>query len=354
MSEDKLFEEYLDDEHGEPGGFFKQPKGWLIIFTVVLGVVLTVLFINSAIIQTMSAGEIEESVDVVWHKAQWVDKKATPQEIKIVPSVRLKVRNSGKRPLQYLDIQAVFIFEETGSPVGDRMVRLFKEPLPPGETSPEILISSRFGYSAKSKAKFMENKKDWKKVQAKLFARAKGSPLVRIGEIIPIPQEIEGFETGSTGGDEKPSEYLDKNTIELAHSIRVVNQDSLWVDKAASRGEVIIVPSITFEIKNMGQQPLHRLYFKGVFKYEDTGEILSEGLAPGLSKELAPGETGEEITIKADFGYTATSKEAFIHNNKKWKRLKVGLYAKNKESEYALLGTYPIKQKIQGIKVVYH
>ncbi len=195
MNQENLFEEYLGDE--DPGGaarFFKTPRGLLTLFSILLGIVVTVIFINTVIFGTMSAEEVRESIDITWHETHWVDKQITPQETKIVPSIRLKIRNSGKRPLQYLDIQAVFVFEETGDTLGDGMIRLFKEPLQPGETSPEISIKSLFGYSASSKAKFIQNKKEWKKVQAKLFARAKGSSLVRIGEIIPVKQEIEGYD----------------------------------------------------------------------------------------------------------------------------------------------------------------
>jgi hypothetical protein len=350
MSENKLFEEYMDEQ--KPG-FFKTPKGWMILIVAIIGVILAILFYKSAVIDTMGGEELKNSVEIVWHDTEWVDKESTPQEIKIVPSIRLKIKNTGERDLQYMDIEAVFVYEETGLTFSEGWVNLFKEPLKPGETSEEIVIKAGFGYSATSKAAFMQNKVEWKKMQVKLFSRARGSSLVRIGELLPVKQVIAGYDE-SAGQEEKPVEYSDEATEKLARSIQVVSHDSMWVDKAATRKEVIIVPSVTIEIKNLGQQPLEHLYFKGEFKYDDTGEVLSEGLTPGLKKDLKPGETSKEITIKADFGYSASSKEAFFRNNQKWKRLKVRVYVKSRDTQYALLGTYPIKQKIQGVKVVYH
>jgi hypothetical protein len=353
MSEEKLFEEYMEEKKGGLAEFFKSPKGWMVVFIVIVGIILLVLFYKSAILDVMSGEEVRESVQVVWHDTQWADKEVTPQEVKIVPSIRLKIKNIGKRPLQYMDIQAVFLLEETGATFSDGLVRIFKEPLQPGETSEEITIKALYGYSATSRAAFMENKEEWKKMQAKIFARAKGSSLVPIGEVYPVKQVIEGFDPESDTGEKKPEEYPDEATAQLAHSIRIVQQDSLWVDKIVTPTGVIIVPSITVEIKNLGEKELQHIYIKGIFKYDDTGEILSEGVTPALEKPLAPGETSKEITVKADFGYSASSKKAFYMNNKKWKQLKVRLYAKSKGSSYALLGTFPIKQKIQGVKVIY-
>jgi hypothetical protein len=133
-----------------------------------------------------------------------------------------------------------------------------------------------------------------------------------------------------------------------------VEQDSIWVDKVATAKEVIIVPSISVTVKNMSDAAIDGLIFKGVFMYEETGEILSEGLSPAIRKPLAAGETSGVVSMRADFGYSATSKEAFFKNNQKWKQLKVRVFVKGKDTGYALLGTYPVKQKIEGIKVIYH
>lgn len=351
MSENQLFEEYMDEK--KPG-FLKTPKGWMILVVSVMAVILAILFYKTAVLDVMSAEELKSSVQLLDIDTEWVDKESTPQEIKIVPSIRLKVKNIGQRELQYMDINAVFITEEDGKTFSEGFVNLFKEPLNPGKTSGEIIIRADYGYSASSKAAFMQNKTEWKKMQVKLFTRAKGSSLVRIGEIIPVKQVIAGYDE-SAAPEEKPTEYSDEATKKLAHSLQVVNQDSLWVDKKAPTNmEVIIVPSITFEIKNMGDTPLEDLVFRGEFRYDDTGEVLSEGLATGLKTGLEPGQTSKSINIKAEFGYSASSKEAFFKNNQKWKRLKVRVYVKGSGTQYALLGTYPIKQKIQGVKVVYH
>ncbi|UCH93784.1 MAG: hypothetical protein JSV88_26440 [Candidatus Aminicenantes bacterium] len=357
MTDDKIFEEYLEKKEQGISGFFKNPKSWVILVCVVVAIILLVVFLKT-LSEGMSSQEVKNSIQIAWHDTKWVDKEVTPQEVKIVPTISLKIKNVGERPLQYMDIEAVFEFIETGLVHSDGMARvLTKEPLMPGETSEEIFIKSLYGYSATSRAAFMQNKAEWKPMQVKIYARAKGSGLVRVGDVYPVKQVIEGYDETLKPGDQMPDDYADEVTRELAHSIRIVEQDSLWVDKPAVGKQVIIVPAITIEIKNVGSKPLHQLYFQGVFKFEDTKEILSEGLTPALGSPLGPGETSKPIEIKADFGYAGESKQAladafFKSPEQRWRRLKVHIYARSKDSQNALLGIFPIKAKIQGVKLI--
>lgn len=350
MSEhNNLFEAYAAEKKGGLANLLKTPQGWLLIFSVLAGIVLLALFYKTAVLDVMSNEEVKNSIQILSIKTTWINKDITPQEVKIVPVVRLKIKNIGKIALQYMDMEAVFEQVDTGIAFSDGMVRLFEKPLKPGETSEEIVIPSFFGYTATSKAAFMANKNEWKPLQAKLFARAKGSSLVRFGGLYPIPQEIEGYHPGQDNEQEKPSDYANPITKLLAHSLQIVSQESQWLDKLPRTDQTIIIPSITITLKNIGNQPLEKVLIKGVFMYEDTGEILSQGIAEATWKPLIPGQLTAAITIKAEFGYSATNKEAFYYNNQKWKRLKVKLYAKTKESDDALLAIYPISQKIEGL-----
>jgi hypothetical protein len=347
MTDENIFDKYLEKDKKGGAGFFKNSRSWVIIFTSFVAIVLAVLFYKLVIIDAMSSEEIKKSIEITWIDSNWVDKKGTIVDIKIVPVVYIKIKNTGKRPLHLLDINAVFEFEESGAVFDDGMVRVFQEPLQPGQTSDKIAIKASFGYAAKAKASFMQNKEKWKKMRVKLFARTKGSGLVRIGDIYSIKQDIEGYVDGATSPIEEKKDYQDEKTRELAYSLQVVKQDSLWVDKIVMAKEVVIVPSITVQVKNVGKKSLQNLYFKGDFRFENTGEGLSEGITPGLPKTLEPGATSDPIEIKADFGYSAPSNDAFIKSTPKWKLMKVHVFVKTKETEYALLGTYSIKSKIQ-------
>jgi hypothetical protein len=140
---------------------------------------------------------------------------------------------------------------------------------------------------------------------------------------------------------------------EVANAIQIVWHDSLWVDKKGKPDEAIIVPSFTFKIKNTGNRPLQHVNFNCIFVFAASGENLTDGYVTAIKEPLPPGESSAEIFVKGFFGYSATSKPAFIKNMANWKEIKVKIYAKTKNSGQVLLGVFPIEKKIEGIKIIY-
>jgi len=140
---------------------------------------------------------------------------------------------------------------------------------------------------------------------------------------------------------------------EVAKSIQVVWHDSIWVDKKGKPDEAIIVPSFTFKIKNTGTRPLQHVNFNCIFVFAEGGENLTDGYVTAIKEPLPPGETSAEIFVKGFYGYTASSKPAFVKNMANWKDVKVKIYGKTKNSGQVLLGIFPIAKKIAGIQIVY-
>jgi hypothetical protein len=243
---------------------------------------------------------------------------------------------------------------ESGIVHSDGVNQAFKEPLKPGEVSGEIFIKAFYGYSAKSKDSFMKNINEWEKMNVKLFASTKGSGHAEIGDIYPIKQRIEGIPDTSITKGEEEQEILDKKSFEkVGKALQIAGHDSIWIDRFKSANKCTIVPSIVIQVKNIGNEPMKDVFFKGEFIFQDNGEKLSEVVVKTLEKALPQGETSKDISIKADLGYVATSKAEFIKNNQTWRGVEVKIYAKQKDYNYVLLGTYPIRQEIEGVKVIY-
>lgn len=140
---------------------------------------------------------------------------------------------------------------------------------------------------------------------------------------------------------------------EISRSIQIVWHESKWVDKRAKPGEAVIVPSITFRVKNTGTRSLQYVDFQCIFAFVEGGENLSDGFIQAIRDPLAPGQESGEIFIKSFYGYTASSKEAFIKNSQEWRKVKAKIFAKSKGSEYVLLGVFPVEQAIEGVNVIY-
>lgn len=142
---------------------------------------------------------------------------------------------------------------------------------------------------------------------------------------------------------------LFQSSDEVAESILVVWHDSLWVDKKGKPDEVIIVPTFTFKIKNTGSQALQDINFNCIFSFADSGENLTDDFVVGVKKPLSPGQVSDVIFVKGFYGYSASSKKAFIKNIANWKNIMVKVYVKTMYAGNALVGIFPIKKKIKGI-----
>lgn len=344
----EIFEGYLKQHTFKER--VKQPKFWTTIFVIGVGIFLLAQWI---LMQkgNISTEELQKSIQIVSQESKWVNKEITPYEVKVVPSITFKIKNIGEKTIKNVKFVGVFEFTETGDQIGDGVTPLLKKPLKAGETSDEIFIKSLYGYSATSKEAFLKNKDEWKDIRVKVFAKTNAG-FANLG-VFKITKKIEGIkEDFKSTGDTVDSEKS-KKTEELGRSIQVDSQQTFWKDKKLTSGKAVIVPAISFQIKNVGTNPLHHIIFKGTFLFEESGKLLSEGIKSAIDDPLSPGKISDGITLNAEFGYTASSKAAFIKNIQNWQRVKVKLYAKTKLSGYALLGTFPVSREIEGIKVVY-
>ena len=335
MSENKMFSELMEEKNGM--------KAVLFMVAVAAGLVI---FLMNDVSEHWSPEEVEESIEVVQLGSEWVDKELTGYDVKIVPAITFKVVNKGKRPLKHMNMVAVFEFKESDEVLGEGNAAVSQLPLLPGKESGEILVKSPFGYSARSKQSFKRGFKDWQPVKVRLLGKV-SEGFAKLGTF-DIDQTIAGMDEVSEGVQE-----MDQKTLAAMKSIQVSLQGSKWLDKLVTGDRAVIVPSVTLKLKNVGDEHLGRGFVKGIFEFEDDGVIMGEGFVEVFRHPLDPGQSSGDIVVKADWGsYTARSKADFIKRRIDWKRVKVRVFYKSMESDYALLGTYPVKQEIEGVKVV--
>lgn len=346
-NESNPFEKYVVEKKGVTH-LLKQSKTWVIFATVVACIIAVYFLYRYLALERMSAKEVAKSIEIVELDTKWIEKDVTPHSIKIVPTVTFKFKNVGKRPLQYVNFEGVFEFADSGRVHTDGVASSCQQPLLPGQVSEEVFIKAFFGYSATSKQAFLQHIEEWQKMNVKLFAITRGSGPVPIAKY-PVKQVIEGLEEQT---DQAKAE-LKEDVQTVTRAIQVAEHDSIWLDRKVTTGKTIIVPSITIKLKNIAKEPIRYVYLKGVFEFVDNGERLTQGLAAALDDALQPGETSEEILIKGEFGYEASSKGAFFDNISEWRSVQAKIFAKMKDTNYVLIGTYPIKKEIEGIKLRY-
>ncbi|MEN8152949.1 MAG: hypothetical protein ABFR75_02930 [Acidobacteriota bacterium] len=336
-----IFEEYSKDNQGIKNKL-KQPSFWtkiVLIFALLAFIILTINVFKG----NWSGDELKNSIEIVWIDTNWVEDNSRLKDMvtRIVPSIKIKIKNVGKRPLHYVDFEGVFEFVSDGKQQTSGFSRTLQEPLNPGNESEKILIKGVNGFTASSMKAFYENTEKWLKIRVKLFVRSKGTQLQRIGEVYPVEQKIEGF---------RDDIEIKKSIDGLDSIIKMESKITGWEYKKLKE-KIVVYPFIDFMIRNSGENPVKKLIFQGEFIFEKSGVRRHLGY-PALKKELAPGKTSKKLTLRSEFGIKVSSLQALYDKKFDWESVTIRVFVKTLGDEYVLLEEIPVKKEVKGVKLI--
>jgi len=135
--------------------------------------------------------------------------------------------------------------------------------------------------------------------------------------------------------------------VDLTKGLQVLDVSTGWHDDGVVDGKNKLVPSVTFEIKNISDQPLSVLQVNAVFRrVNDPTEWGAVFLAVPQSGPLQPGATTPALTIKSRLGYTGEDPRSDMLKNSLFVDAKVEIYAKYASAQWARIAEYPIERKL--------
>jgi hypothetical protein len=142
------------------------------------------------------------------------------------------------------------------------------------------------------------------------------------------------------------------NPQQLRASLEFFDISSQWVVNENINEQdfngIILVPEVSFRIRNIGKRDLSYVFLLGVFRFMDNGKFIGEGYRMALRRPLPPAGESARITLKAGFGYRATSAEAFEKYKENWRNSLCDLFVKSHNSGFTAVKTFYISRKIAG------
>jgi hypothetical protein len=142
---------------------------------------------------------------------------------------------------------------------------------------------------------------------------------------------------------------------QLKSALEFFDISSQWVvNEKINEGDfkgIILVPEVSFRIRNVGENNLSYVFLLGVFRFMDNGKFIGEGYRMALRRPLPPAGASERITLKAGFGYRASSAAAFEKYKKSWRNSFCELYVKSHNSGLVPVKTFYISRKISGQEI---
>ena len=135
---------------------------------------------------------------------------------------------------------------------------------------------------------------------------------------------------------------------ELQASFELVDLDTKWVAKEYQPWppKLILVPAISFKVKNVTEKPLRYINFNANFRFKDDWENLGDNFLAAIRGDaILPGETSEEILLKSNYGVEGQRVSSF-ESNPMWKPVVCKLFASSKGSQFITLGEFDVSRKI--------
>lgn len=138
------------------------------------------------------------------------------------------------------------------------------------------------------------------------------------------------------------------STDELKKTIEIIDVETKWVSKYYQPWppRLLLVPVLSFRVKNIGVEPLTYVNFNAIFKFKGDPENLGDNfLAAIRGKAIPAGDVSDVITLKSNFGVEGKSVES-IRSNPQWKPVEVRLFARSKGSQFVLIGEWDVSRTI--------
>jgi hypothetical protein len=141
----------------------------------------------------------------------------------------------------------------------------------------------------------------------------------------------------------------------LRSSIEIFDISSHWVvkeevDEPDFKG-IVLVPEISFRIRNIGKIELQYVLMIGVFRLLNSTKPIGEGYRMLFQDPFTPGSESDRVVIRSPFGYRATSRQAFDKNSRNWRSSLVEIYLKSPGSGMLPIKTFYINRKIDGLDI---
>jgi hypothetical protein len=135
--------------------------------------------------------------------------------------------------------------------------------------------------------------------------------------------------------------------VDLTKGLQVLDVSTGWHDDGVVDGKNKLVPTVTFTLRNVSDQPLPVLQVNAVFRrVNDPTEWGAVFLAVPQSGPLQPGGATQALTIKSRLGYTGEDPRSDMLKNSLFVDAKVEIYAKYASAQWARIAEYPIERQL--------
>ena len=135
---------------------------------------------------------------------------------------------------------------------------------------------------------------------------------------------------------------------EIKASLEITEVQTKWVSKLYQPWppRLILVPVLSFRVKNLSGEPMYYVNFNGIFKEKGSQENAGDNFRAAIrDTPVQPGQTSDLIELKSNFGIDGRDVDS-IRKNPFWGPWVARLFVQWKGSVPVLLGEYDVSRDI--------
>ena len=134
---------------------------------------------------------------------------------------------------------------------------------------------------------------------------------------------------------------------EVEKVVRVTDVKTGFFDAGIVDGQNKLVPSVSFRLQNVSQEPIARVQVNAVFRIVDDERVWGDRLIRGIESDgLDAGVIGKTHIVRSPRGYTGTQSRAEMLKNKEFVDVKVDLFARHGSRTWAKIGEFTIERRL--------
>jgi hypothetical protein len=136
--------------------------------------------------------------------------------------------------------------------------------------------------------------------------------------------------------------------VDLTKGLQLEVVGTGWFDAGIVNGQSRLIPTVSFTLKNVSDQPLGTLQINAVFRHVNEDDDWGNGFMTVVGSEgLAPGATTATLTIKSHLGYTGRDQTRLeMLANSHFVDVRVELFAKYSSTQWVRVGLVPIAREL--------
>ncbi len=135
---------------------------------------------------------------------------------------------------------------------------------------------------------------------------------------------------------------------EVEKDLQVVNVHTGWYDVGVVNGENKLVPSISFQLKNVSQEDISGVQVNAVFRDVKQDGIIGEHFVPAIGSDtsLKAGATTNAIVMRSKVGFTGTETRAQMLRNSRFVDARVMILGRHGRRNWARMAQFPVDRKL--------